>query len=296
MRILVGQNHMNTIGGTETFTYTLVHELVKQGHDVGLYTIVEGSVSNRLKKELPGIEVNKFNSSYDVALVNHNTTVKHIRDKGYCDNIIQTCHGTLPELEQPSPYASSHVSISKEIKDYLKSLNFESNIILNGIDCNRFKPVNPIRKKIRHILSLSQSRKANSILEEACNIIGCDLITFNKHTNPTFYIEDYINECDVVVGLGRSAYDSMACGRPVFIWDCRAYQGNLGDGFIKPYNELGVINYNCSGRYYKNEYNAKEIAKEILENYDYKESGYYRELALDKFNIEKQVEKYLLST
>ena len=295
MKILVGQYHLNSIGGTETFTYTLVKELVRQGHFVDLITFVPGFLSNMLEQET-GIPTNVIREShYDIALVNHNIVVDKIRSLGVVENIIQTCHGIIPNLEFPTNNANKHIAISKEIEDNINEKGFtNTEIILNGIDCNRFNPVITLNSRIRNIVSLSQSESANTTLSIVCNLLGCNLITFNKNTNPTFAIEKFINQGDLVVGLGRSAYDAIACGRPVFVWDERDYQGNLGDGYLTVDNFDDFAINNCSGRRNKKVYTPELIAKEILENYNSNDMSNYRQLALDKLNIEKQVQKYLL--
>lgn len=50
MKILIGQNHLHTIGGSETYTYTLVEELVRRGHHVDLVCNVPGMVSEIMKQ------------------------------------------------------------------------------------------------------------------------------------------------------------------------------------------------------------------------------------------------------
>ena len=40
-------------------------------------------------------------------------------------------------------------------------------------------------------------------------------LTINKYTNPVWKIEELMRESDLVVSLGRGAYEAMACGCPV---------------------------------------------------------------------------------
>ena len=55
----------------------------------------------------------------------------------------------------------------------------------------------------------------------------------DKAKDNVFNIENIINEADLVVGIGRSIYDSMACGRCVISYDYRVYNNKpLGDGYI----------------------------------------------------------------
>lgn len=294
MKILVGQFHLNTIGGTETFTYTLIKELVKQGHKVELITLHPGYVSNLIQQQF-GIVANQLTYNYDLSLVNHNVVVDKIRTLGIkTKKLIQTCHGTIPPLEKPSSNADYHVAISKEIEHDINLQGFtETSVIMNGIDCERFCPIKPLNEKITKILSLTQSEQSNIFLNDVCSILECQLQTLNKNRNPKFDIEHDINDADLVVGLGRSAYDALACGRPVFVWDNRSYQGSLGDGYLTKESFSEFIKNNCSGRRYKKIYSPEQVANEINENYNSKSSDIYRKLALNEFNITKQVQKYL---
>lgn len=293
MDILVGQFHMNSLGGTETFTYTLVHALVRAGHNVDLYTINPGILSDKIKEEIPLIDINTIKKKYDLALVNHNNVVEQIRRIGIDTKIIQTCHGTVPPLEAPSPAADYHVSISKEVQEHLSKQGFKSDVILNGIDCNVFSPVNGISEEPRRILSLAQSDNANDLIRDVCDILGCSLKILNKNQNPKVDIARDINEADLVFGLGRSAYEALACGRPVFVWDWRHYMKNLGDGYLTEHNVLDFVTNNCSGRYNNNEYTAQEIADEIKKNYSMNQVSEMREIACSHFNIDASVDQYI---
>ncbi|WP_217697654.1 hypothetical protein, partial [Pseudomonas aeruginosa] len=155
---------------------------------------------------------------YDLIFANHNTTVKELFSKA---PIIQICHGTIPDLEQPSPLADYHIAISEEISNHLMYLGYSNQVVLNGVDVQVKKPMNPINKKLTSVLSLCQSDKANEQIRSICNSIGLRFKAYNKHRNPTDSVEREINDFDMVVGIGRSIYDAMACGRPSLIYDNR---------------------------------------------------------------------------
>jgi len=74
---------MNSYGGTETFTYALICELLSKDHDVDFICIKEGVLSERIEREFPQVSVNcGFKRSYDIALVNHNVVVDKILRMG----------------------------------------------------------------------------------------------------------------------------------------------------------------------------------------------------------------------
>lgn len=288
MDILVTQNHMDSVGGTETFTYTMVRELYRQGHNVDLFTLRPGILS----KLLEGIcSVNKLKDSYDLVLANHITTIKELPSKLKSKSpIIQTIHGTIPPEEAPSYEVNHHVSISQEIQ---ASLPVKSKVIHNGIDCDYFRPDSSINPRPKHIYSLAQSNEANMLILQAAKILGCSFASNNKNTN---YITDTvreINKADIVFGLGRSAYEGMACGRAVFVFDARHYMGNKGDGMIVPENISSFIYNNCSGRYSNKRYTAEMIAAEIDRTYSESLGESNRKTAVSSLNMAVNVNKYI---
>jgi len=291
MDILISNNHLNTFGGSESYTYTLIEEMLFLKHNVEYFTFHKGTVSELIEKNL-GVKF-MTKDSYDIVLTNHNNCVEYLRvllhEK---TKIIQTCHGIFPELEQPSIYADGHISISNEVKNHLLKLNINSNIIYNGINCERFNIQKPINDKLKTILSLCQSDKANKTLDNICSKLGVELIYLNKHSNPEWNVEDKINKADLVIGLGRSAYEAMACGRPVIIYDNRSYFRQCGDGYIKNENIDYSLNNNCSGRASKKVFSEIDLINEI-KKYNPKDGASMREIALNKFNIKKQAASYL---
>ena len=260
MRILIGNNQLKKTGGTENFTYALAMELKRQGHEVEYFTLEGGKVSELFEKAgIPFMSKER----YDLVLANHNTVVEKLWQYGF---IVQTCHGTVPELEQPSPFADAFVAVSEEVKNHLKKLGYDSTVILNGIDCNRFRPKKSVAQELTTVLSLCQSDEANNFISKCC--------------------QD-------AVGLGRSAYDAMACGRCVIAFDCRHYIGNnLGDGMLTPDNIEESMKCNCSGRAHGLEFDEDAFVGE-MKKYSPELAAWSREYALKHLNVEKAAGQYL---
>lgn len=287
MKILVTNHRLAKPGGSETFTYTLIEELLRIGHNVDLMTFKHGMVSEKLKKK--GLNINKIKDSYDLILANHNTCVDVVKEKGF---IIQTCHGIYPKLEQPSKNAHAYVSISEEVNNHLKLSGFESTIIRNGINCDRFRPFKPINKKLRSVISMVHSDIANSLVLSACNKLGVNFIRLDKYKDKKWEVETIINSGDLVVGLGRSAYEAMACARNVLIFDSRKYFPSYADGFLCQTSIKESIKNNCSGRKYKFTYTSDDLAEQ-MNKYNSRHGVWLREFALNNFNIKNCVKKYI---
>lgn len=288
MRVLVATNHLEGIGGTEVYTYSLINELLRRGFDVEYFAFRKGTTSERIEKM--GAKFYSGKKSYDLILGNHNPVIRFLWKRGF---IIQTIHGLFHDLEKPSEYADCYVSVSEEIHDQLLTKNIASKIILNGIDCNRFKPQKPINEIIKNVLSLSHSNEANETIKIACDNLGITFHSINKYNvgEGVWNIENVINDFDLVFGLGRSAYDAMACGRPVIVFDKRFYSKNYADGYL-PEVLFNSIKCNCSGRFYKYSYGVEDIKNEILK-YNYADGIIMRKFALENLNIKTQVDNYL---
>ncbi|NRR92005.1 UDP-glycosyltransferase [Winogradskyella undariae] len=285
-KILVANARLNRLGGSETFAYTLIEEL-KSREDIYVeyFTFEKGKVSERIEQELSV----QFMSlpKYDLILANHYTCVQELYKKGF---LIQTCHGIYPILEQPYALADAHVAISQEVKNHLYNLGFKSNIIYNGINTNRFYDKKPVKKQLKKVLSLCHSKEANDFIKSICEDLNVEYLQAYKFKNAVWNIEDSINNADLVVGLGRSAYEAMACGRPVVIYDNRTYFESCGDGYVKDKLELSLLN-NCSGRYFKIKYDKESLKKEFLK-YKKEDGEFFREEALKNFNIIHSVDQY----
>src|SRR5690606_576323 len=170
MKILVGNHWLRKLGGSETFTYTLAGELARRNYDVDLFCNVGGRVANRIKSDYN--VGTKLRDSYDLILANHHTIIDQVYHLGYT---VQTVHGITPKLEKPSLNADVLVAISEEIKDFRRC----HNVIWNGIDCERFAPLNEINETPKKLLSLVHSEKANLLISKACAELGIKFQAIN---------------------------------------------------------------------------------------------------------------------
>lgn len=268
MRILLTNYSLGGNSGSETWTTALGSTLTKIGHDVIYKT------HNDFLEETP-----------DIAIINHNVCLNKFRDLP-CKKIF-TSHGILPDLEQPVMGADVYVSVSEEVQARLKSKGFESIVIRNGIDCNVFNNRKPVNEKLTNVLfSSNYDSNSRKIIKQACVTLGINF----RHIGGMNSIKDVptaINEADLVIGLGRTAYEAMACERNVIIFD---YNG--GDGIATPETLLDFRKNNCSGRYNKFNYTSDDIVSLLLQ-YDPKRGALLRKYILDNNNIEKVADMYL---
>jgi glycosyltransferase involved in cell wall biosynthesis len=285
--ILVANNHLKRVGGTETFTYAVIKQLLAQGFEVEYFTFFKGVVSDKIEKDL-GINF-MSKSHYDLILASHNTCVNFLSKRGIT---IQISHGIFPKEEQPTTYADGIISISEEVKTHIENLGLSSKLVLNGIDCERYFPKKPLNKNLTSVLSLSQSEIANTKIKEACDRLQLKFNKLNKNENPVWHVEDLINQADLVIGLGRSAYEAMACGRTVVVYDERDYNASKADGYMTPELVLKCVKNNCSGRYFNYQFDTEDIIN-CFKQYNKNDGDALRLLVLEYFNIEKMVHEYV---
>lgn len=293
MKILIATNHLDQLGGSETFTYTMVKAALEYGAEVEFFTFRCGIVSRKISDDF-GI---KFldSTSYDLVIANHNTIVNHLHAFGV-GPIIQTCHGLFPALEQPCQFANALVAISEEVENRLNIINPGVRVvklIRNMIDTERFSIRQPVSVMPKNVYSLSQSDKFNVELKNVLNDRGIWLVMNNKFNNPVWHTERYINDADFVVSLGRGAMEAMSCGRQVMVADHRPYQEKISDGMISAYNIDDLAPNNFSGRKYRYDKAVEEMVDEALDLYDYRDSEKLRVWVVENLDYHTQFEKYM---
>lgn len=296
MDVLVGNGSLIGIGGSETYAYAIIKELHRRGVNVDAFSATSNGkpfVSNKIKELGITLYVDKPpTKKYDLILSSNKTVIEPItKVKGFR---IHTYHGIHVEDEQPFGDADLDVSISEEVQDYLNQKSIQSHIIRNGIDTERFYPTKPINKSIKKVLSLAHSGELNHRLEIIFDKLNIDFLYKEKINNTSFNVEDYINDVDLVITIGRGVYESMSCGRVVFCLDKRQYVGNnfIGDGIVTDKNIDYFIQNNCSGRYTNKVFTLDDIIEE-LSKYDYRLGDFGRQYIKDNLTIEQSVDKYL---
>ena len=305
LNILICCNNLAATGGA-TQVYAMNYELLKRGHDVEVYSPVLGIVS---KKMINCISEDKISQEYDLLLIFHKDILEFITEKGVEGKKIFTMTG-IGSQDVPETYDESKSfidSLNNDV-DLLVSTTEEirrkrdSEIIVQGINCNRFRPISEIQKDNPRVLSMVRSEEANDIVKKSCELLSLEFVGWtepspyieysNKETT-TFAVEKEINKADIVVGLGRIVLESLACGRQPIVFDDRIYQGNVGDGIVTPNNIDDLAIYNFSGRYSNKLFSVDDMVEE-LKKYDSSHSNFFRNYILENFNVIDSIDRYLL--
>ena len=250
MKILLTNYSLQYRAGSETWTMTMFNKLSKE-YDVDVYVSKAGinaliNASSDSKKH------------YDLALINHSSCLKEIRDWNI-DKRIFTSHGIIPKLEQPISGADVYVSVSGEVQSNLVDKGFESVIIRNPIDTDYFigSPGNDELKSILFLNNHAQKINCFKIVRAACCGYNFKILSSWKKT-----VKEEIAQADLVISSGRGCYEALSCGKNVMIvnqFGC--------DGMVTEDNILELRKNNCSGRRYNFSWNTRDIVHEF-EKYD----------------------------
>jgi glycosyltransferase involved in cell wall biosynthesis len=289
LRILVSNRCLATTGGSENFTYAIIEELVRLNYDVEYFTFLKGKDKNGVSQRIESLGVPFMQyKDYELILASGNNAVRYLAQFGF---MIDTMHGVLPGAEEPSALADLYVSVSPYIRDYYLKQGFQSKVIMNGINCRRFRPLKELNKQLTNVLSLCQSDESNKFIARCCKKIGVGFRKLDKQVENKWDIEYDINDADLVIGIGRSLYDGMACGRAVISYDKRSYRdkGHEGDGYLTKDNIHKSMQRNCTGT---RAFTESEFIAE-LKKYRPEDGNDMRKIALDELNVEKTVQEYL---
>ena len=307
MNILVGCNNLKP-NGLGTFIYTQVKELIRRGHEVDVVTLHKGEISKQLSLNM--IELDDIKNSYDFILISQNDIAQELIKRNVTGHKIFTVMGFIfidNDIPNDSTlsYVDNVVSICKEIKEYIQKENdIDSFVINQPIDCKRFSSINLPQwgQSNVKVISMVRGYESEILIRSACEMIGYEYIGSQKpveyqfhdndEDNSIFKVEDKIRQADIVVGLGRCVYESLACGRNALVFDDREYQGNLGDGMVTPSNIDDLTNCNFSGRFLNKSFNIKDLIKE-LKKYNPEYGGFFRNWILDNYNVVDTIDQYL---
>jgi hypothetical protein len=271
MKVNLATGHLVGFTGSETWTYTMAKYLARK-YDVHVYTPRLGMMSDKIDF----CTVSDQWRDCELAIVNHQTTLDVI-PRG--TPMIYTSHSAFLQIEQFPDRECKWVAMSEEI-----AANRIMYISPQPIDFERFKPtkINKTPEKILYFCNVgyAQGRK---IVEEA--FPDKELIFIEEHI---FDIENVIKEADVVIGIGRCAYEALAMGKNVISADWRSYQNGFGGGGMITEDNFKELNKaNLTGR---NHYKAMDsnMLREELKKYDPE-----RKIDMSEHDAEKVADKYI---
>lgn len=280
---------MEYFAGAEIHLYAIAKELLWRGHEVSVFTYYKGPMWKILKGSGAILLEEEPGDKYDLVIMNGNACIGNIPEFAY---IIMVTNGIVPSVEYPSPRADRYVGVSEEIKDTLWRKGYNSIIIRNGINCERLSSTKPIHKKLKNVLMISNKQSAQEpifgMISEACRELNLRLTVLGLNFGTAQWIvEEFINQNDLVISLGRGILEAMACERNALVCD---YQGIDGTIDNKSYFEIRKNNF--SGRTHRIPVSKQKIIEEF-KKYNPNQGKKNRKLILDNHDIKKTVQNYL---
>jgi hypothetical protein len=289
MKILCLHKEIVQPGGSETFMLSIIKELSNLGHIVNLFTEKTSSYTEEFKPFCYIHEKPDIWQHYvpDFVICMHRPMAKYTLTMN-CKKVYIS-NGILPIALGIEGF-DKYFSVSEEVQHANKKLGFDSEILYNGIDLELFHPKKSSRKTLKKVLMISNHDPGViHTVKEACDLKGLQF----KHIGGRIWythVQDFINESDLIVSLGRGIYEAMACGRNCIIYD---YRG--GDGFLTEENYHIYIKRNCSGRTGMFKWNARQLS-ELFKFYHQDRGPQMRFLAENFHDIKFVTKKILLSS
>ena len=280
--IVLAQNKFEFLGGTTTLLVDMASVLLRMGgYDIYYWSedLGTGSMTERWF-ESNGIQ--KYDGrKVDMAITCQTAATAHF--VGRC-KVLQLLNSKFTTLEYPVMGCNAYIAVSVEIADFMKEkFGMKVPVRLNGIDLQRFKPDDSKSETVR-VLSICQGD--DTLLLEACEELGYKFNSVPKDVKDRVWnVEDLIKDSDIVVGIGRSAYVGMACGKCVVSWDNRSLNPNTGCGYIVPEKFADYAYSNFTGRGYE-PLDTKEKLKAELKKYDPEDGKKLRIIAEQQLNAD----------
>lgn len=294
LKILLGNNTLSLLAGSETFTYTLALALKKLGHEVFCYSPSLGIISDELAKEnivsfnqisTSGVKPFSFvleetpNHNYDVIISSHHHIVDFLRQQFPKTPIISTIHGIIhfmndgqnenaeaPEHPALNAGVNQFVAVSEEVQEMLKKdYGIDSALIRNFIDTKRFKVKRKISKTPKQFLiNTNYNGKDDDeikVLREVVKHYDAKLTAIGQNFSQTFDTVTAINDADVVIGMGRSALEGVAAGRLGIVHGRWGTGGIIHEGNIEEIRKFNFSGRNSGGKVMTAEEMIAEIDK-----------------------------------
>jgi hypothetical protein len=285
MKILMGNNTLELLAGSETWIYTLACAFKKLGHEVTAYSPQLGFIAMQLEKEgikcVSGFsqkqEAHKFNpvleeesdEDFDVIICNHYQITHDLHKRFPKVPIIATVHGILhadvstgqiwPEHPVTEFKVDQYVAVSEEVQGLLKDVyGIESVVIRNFFDLEKFEwsPQTGLGKPNTFLINsnyLALNDPQVQVLKDVVKHYDAQFKAIGANFAGSWDLQEVIKGVDVVIGMGRSVLEGFVMGKIALV------QGRWGTGgVLTPETYETIRQTNFSGRNSEGKYATKE--------------------------------------
>lgn len=300
MKILIGNQYLGPVGGTQAHAYTMAVELLRRGHEVWAYAQIYGETAAKMGQagvKIVGLERDLKRLSFHLAIANQRTTAMEIGRREAAHKLIQIGHGIQwDSTEKPAPGILLYCGVSQEVVDHYG----RGFVLPNPVDPARFK-FSPTGPRVRKVLSFCRTNEGRKITAQAVQLyerqsgVAVQLVHLDNKTNSRWDVENDIRWADLVVGLGRSAIEAAVMGRSIYVGGARDYQGPLSDGRLSAASmeEAGQANY--SGRAMIHAFKPRALAWAML-HHNQRSCRELSKVMLEVHAVDRVVDQLLTAT
>jgi archaellum component FlaC len=256
MKLLFANHHMRTLAGSELHTADLCRGFRRAGHEVALFTLVPGAISEALSGE--GFRIYfpadlRAASAEDFDLVYlHHSTCEALLGPIFAGKapVVRAHLGYVPELERPLSYGcpSGRVFGSEGVMEVLGSPERVPTIVARNVYDDALVPVGhdegpPGGPPYLAVVTNHLDTGLETVLREAKEegLLSYDLFGVEGRSVPVD--AELLARFDAVVTIGRTVILAAAVGKPVYVADIHG-----SDGWLHPGNYGSSQRHNFSGR------------------------------------------------
>jgi len=238
MDLVIGNHHLSSVGGAETYLLTIAEQLGRLGHRVTIYGSDEGDFASFLRSRRleVAIGVDALPGSCDAVIAQDAVSSLELAARFPSAPQVFVSHAGHLEMWFPPnlpEVVSCVIVMNDRVGRRLEALATRHEIVRlrQPVDIGRFSPRERVRDRPRRILALGNYLigTRRDLLLGAAQKLGIELIQVGRHGRFTFEPEAVMRDCDIVVGHGRSLLEGMACGLAAYVYDLCG-----SDGWVTP--------------------------------------------------------------
>ena len=249
MRVLFSSQNFDGFGGTETYIVAVASAVQKHGHEVAIYSPRRGAMAEHARGlGVPVLARHQIRADIDLAIANDAATAAEMAADLPDAVRLFVAHSAQFVLQWPPLQAgTSHavVVLNDRVGKMVEARAWHAPILRlrQPIELDRFWNLGSVRRtpKVALVNSNYVSGERARMLEAAVTGAGLELRWLGL-ANPTAGPEALIAEADAVIGVGRSAMEGMAAGRPALIHGVSG-----GDGWVTAGRYPGMESDGFSG-------------------------------------------------
>jgi hypothetical protein len=240
MKLLLATHSFAMPGGSETYLLTIAQYLEQLGHEVGIFTLEPGEMSESAAER--GIRIatpDRLDGGPHDAIVAQDGVVSYMLEERFPAVpqlfVAHTADYPLQFPPQTSEAVGMVVAMNDRVSERLESLAHCPPVLRlqQPIDVRRFAEFTRLHERPASMLLLSNYVEGGrlEVLRDAARRTGIELRVVGRsgEDGPTVSPEEGLRTSDIVFGNGRAALEAMSCGRAVYVY------GHLGaDGWVTP--------------------------------------------------------------